>query len=211
MASAVIRFAGPLLLIAAPVWSQQYKAGQAGPPPTELAPAIAQALNKTGFQISNNGAAYCEIWFRMSLPSGAPVPEQNVTLPNIPAGSLLGVIRFDANGSDRRGQAINAGVYTLRYARMPMSITHQGAAPQRDFLLMIPAEADRDLNAIPNFDTLVEMSRKASRSAHPAILSLWKADADSPGFSQRSDSEWVLQSTVGDTPIVLIVTGTASS
>ena len=45
---------------------------------------------------------------------------------------------------------------------MPMNDTHQGAAPQRDFLFMTPAGDDRDLNATPNFDALVAMSRKAS-------------------------------------------------
>jgi hypothetical protein len=174
-----------------------------------VASGIAQALDKSGFQISANGAAYCEIWLRVNLPSGAASKEQNVTLPNMPMGALLGVIRFDGNGSDRRGQSIKAGVYTLRYGIMPMNGSHQGAAPQRDFLLMTPANEDRDVNAAPNFDALVAMSRKASRTPHPAVLSLWKAAADSPGFSQQGDSDWVLQSKVGDTPIAIIVAGAA--
>jgi hypothetical protein len=200
-----------LLLVSATVWGQQYKADKAGPPPPEVASGIAQALEKPGFQISSNGAAYCEIWLRGSLPSGAGSAEQNVTLPNVPVGALLGVIRFDATGSDRRGQTLQPGVYTLRYGIMPMNGDHQGAAPQRDFLLLIPAAEDRDLNATPNFDALVALSRKASHSPHPAVLSFWKADTDSPGFSQQGDADWVLQSKVGDTPIDIIVAGKASS
>ncbi len=69
-----------------------------------------------------------------------------------------------------------------------MNADHQGAAPQRDFLLMTPASEDRDVNAIPNFDTLAAMSRKASLTPHPAVLSFWKADTDSPGFGQQGDS-----------------------
>jgi hypothetical protein len=198
------------------LWGQQYKADRAGTPPPEVASGIAQALAKNGFQITNQGAAYCGIWLRASLPSGARLGEQNgalpnVTLPNIPQGTLLGVIRFDVAALDRRGQSIKAGVYTLRYGIMPMNGSHQGAAPQRDFLLLTPAAEDRDLNATPNFDTLVAMSRKASHSAHPAVLSLWKAATDSPGFSQQGDSDWVLEAKVGDTPIAIIVAGTASS
>jgi hypothetical protein len=207
--SALVRWTGPLLLASATVWGQQYKADKAGPPPPEVASGIAQALDKSGFQISAKGAAYCEIWLRVHLPSGAASKEQNVTLPNMPMGALLGVIRFDGNGLDRRGQTIQPGVYTLRYGIMPMNGTHQGAAPQRDFLLMTPANEDRDVNAAPNFDALVAMSRKASRTPHPAVLSLWKADTDSPGFSQQGDSEWVLQSKVGDTPVAIIVAGAA--
>ena len=134
-----------------------------------------------------------------------------MTLPNMPMGALLGVIRFDGHGSDRRGQTIQPGVYTLRYGIMPMNGNHQGAAPQRDFLLLTPAAEDRDLNAAPNFDALVAMSRKASGTPHPAVLSFWKADADSPGFSQQGDTDWVLQSKVGDTPIAVIVAGAAGS
>jgi hypothetical protein len=212
----VARWSWPWLLAPAMLWGQQYKADRAGTPPPEVASGIAQALAKNGFQISNQGAAYCGIWLRASLPSGTRLGEQNaslpnVTLPNIPQGTLLGVIRFDAAALDRRGESIKAGVYTLRYGIMPMNGSHQGAAPQRDFLLLTPAAEDRDLNATPNFDALVAMSRKASHSAHPAVLSLWKAATDSPGFSQQGDTDWVLEAKVGDTPIAIIVAGTASS
>jgi hypothetical protein len=196
-----------------PVWGQQYRADRAGSPPAEAAAAIAQSLQKSGFQITNNGSAFCEIWFRTALPSaaGAASKGPNVTLSDIPVGTLLGVIRFDGGGSDRRGQVIKAGVYTLRYGIMPTNDQHQGAAPQRDFLLLTPAAEDRDLNSTPDLDALVAMSRKASGTAHPAVLSFWKADTDSPGFSQQGDSDWVLQAAIGDTPIVVIVAGTASS
>lgn len=188
----------------------QYKADPAGPPPPEVAPAIAQALQTNGIKISSNGAPYCEIWFRAAAPSGAKSAEANVTLPAVPQGALLGVIRFDGKGSDRRGQTIQPGVYTFRYSNIPVNGDHQGAAPQRDFGLLVPAADDKDLNALPNFDTLVGMSRKASRTPHPAVMSLWKADSDAPGFSQQGD-DWVLQTRMGDTPIAIILIGTASS
>jgi hypothetical protein len=210
------RSTGLWVLASAAVWGQQYRADRAGPPPPEVAPGIARALEKPGFQISSNGAAYCEIWLRASLPSSPASQKQNVALPNvtlgnIPQGALVGVIRFDAGGSDRRGQSIQAGVYTLRYGLMPMNGDHQGAAPQRDFLLLTPAAEDRDLKAAPDFDALVAMSRKASHTSHPAVLSFWKAASDSPGFSQKGDTDWVLESTVGGTPIAIIVAGTAGN
>jgi hypothetical protein len=216
----ILTRAWPLLLAPAALWGQQYKADRGGPPPPELAPGIAQALNRTGFQINDNGIRYCEIWLRTNVPSGARSTEPNatldanqanVTLTNIPMGTLLGVIRFDADGSDRRGQTMKPGVYTLRYGIMPLNDAHQGAAPQRDFLLLIPADDDRDLNAMPDFDRLVALSRKASLTAHPAVLSVRKAASDSPGFSQQGDTDWVLEAQVGDTPIAIIVAGTAGS
>ena len=211
-----LRYLGPLLLTAA-IWGQQYKADKAGAPPPEIAAGISQALDPKGFQISAQpGSPYCELWLRERVavgpgaPGGSASGEQNVTLAGIPMGTLLGVIRFDSQGSDRRGQTIEPGVYTLRYGIMPSNGDHEGAAPQRDFLLLVPAAEDRDLNAIPSFDSLVAMSRKASHTAHPAVLSFWKADADSPGFSQHGDIDWVLQSKVGDIPIAIIVVGTTA-
>src|SRR5437016_8653542 len=98
----------------------QYKSEPAGAPPAEVAPAIAQVLQKTGTKITNNGATYCEIWFRTDKPAGPKSNEENITLA-LPQGALLGVIRFTGNGSDRRGQTIKAGVYTLRYGVMPVN------------------------------------------------------------------------------------------
>src|SRR5260370_37203601 len=147
----------------------QYKSEPAGSPPAEVAPAIAQVMQKPGTKITNNGAAYCEIWFRTDKPSGPKSAEENITLA-LPQGALLGVIRFSGNGSDRRGQTIKAGVYTLRYGIMPVNGDHQGAAPQRDFLVMTPAADDKDLNSTPNFGALVAMSRNASGTQHPTVL-----------------------------------------
>jgi len=189
----------------------QYKSEPAGGPPPEVAPAIAQALQKDGVKITNNGAPYCEIWFRTDKPSGAASNEENVSLPGTPMGALLGVIRFDGKGADRRGQQVKAGVYTLRYGIMPINGDHQGAAPQRDFLLMTPAAEDKDLNATPNFEALVAMSRKASGTPHPAVLSFWKADSATPSFTKQGDSDWVLQTKIGDTPIDVILIGFAAS
>jgi hypothetical protein len=189
----------------------QYQSAPAGGAPAEVAPAIGQALQKDGVKISSNGTAYCEIWFRIEKPSGAKTTEENVTLPFIPVGALVGVIRFDGKGADRRGQTIKAGVYTLRYGIMPINGDHQGAAPQRDFLLLTPASEDSDLNSTPGFEALVAMSLKASGTPHPAVLSFWKADSDTPGLTKQGDSDWVLQTKIGDTPIAVILVGVASS
>ncbi len=189
----------------------QYKAEPAGPPPSEVAPAISQALQKDGTKITNNGTAYCEIWFRTALPTGGKAPEEGQTLAGIPQGAVVGVIRFDGKGSDRRGQGIKAGVYTLRYSLIPVNGDHQGAAPQRDFLLMSPAATDTDLNATPAFDALVDQSKKASGTPHPAVLSCWKGDGDTPGLNKQGDSDWVLTTKIGSTNLSVILIGIASS
>lgn len=190
----------------------QYKSEPAATPPAELAPAISQALQQPGAKIvAGDGTTFCEIWFRTALPSGPKPTDQTVTL-SVPQGALLGVIRFPGQGADRRGQTIKPGVYTLRYSLMPVSGDHQGAAPQRDFVLLTPAATDKDLNATPDFDALVAMSRKASGTPHAAVLSLWAAGAsDAVGFAKQGENDWVLTVKIGDIPVSIILVGKAEA
>jgi len=199
-----------VFLIAASSLLAQYKTDSAGAPPADLAPAISQALQQQGTKIlSGSGTVVCEVWFVAKLPSGASSTDQNVTLGTVPQGALLGAIRFTSQGADRRGQVIKPGVYTLRYGLIPVNGDHQGAAPQRDFAVMTPASDDKDASATPSFDALMAMSRKASGTPHPAVLSIWGASASDPlGFTKQGDSnDWALTVKVGDTPVSIILVG----
>jgi len=189
----------------------QYKAQPAGDPPSDVAPAILATLNKTGTKIvADNGSTYAEIWLRSAAPPGPGSGESNITLPMIPSGALLGVLRFPAKGSDRRGQTVAPGVYTLRYGNYPMNGDHQGVAPQRDFMVLSPASLDKSADPVADFDALMNMSRKASGTPHPAVLSFWKADSDfKPGFEKQGESDWVLQTKLGNIPICIILVGKA--
>lgn len=196
------------LCLAAATAFGQYKLEPAGPPPSELAPAIGDALQKDGARIVGPGGVFCEVWLRAKAPAEAPNNEQNVNFTQMPQGVLLGAIRFPGKGADRRGQAIQPGVYTLRLSFYPVDGAHQGVAPSRDFLLMVPAAIDKDLNANPNYQQLVDLSRKASGTQHPAVLNIWKPDSAQPAALKEEDEDWVLYSAVGDKPIALIVVGT---
>ena len=190
----------------------QYKTEPAGAPPADLAPAAAQTLEKTGTRITGPNGVVCELWFRAQTPSGAKTADESVTLKSVPPGALLGAIRFPGRGYDRRGQQIKPGVYTLRYGLIPVNGDHQGAAPQRDFLVMVQAAEDKDPAATPTFEALMALSKKASGTPHPAVMSFWKQDADfQPGVSKQGESDWVFQTKLGDTQIAVIVVGTASS
>ena len=190
----------------------QYKLEPAGAPPSELTPTIREALQKDGAKIIGpKGSAFCEVWLRSQAPTGAKSTEQNVSFTQIPHGSLLGVIRFPAQGADRRGQLIKPGLYTLRLSFYPPDGDHQGVAPQRDFLLMVPAADDTDLNATPNYDQLVKMSTKASGTSHPAVLSIWKPESPSATAALSKEGEdWVLKAVLGGTPIAVLVVGAYS-
>ncbi len=198
-------------LLAATAAFAQYSAQPAGDPPPEASTTISAALNKAGTKIvAGNGSAYVEIWLRSTMPSGPNTGESSVTLPTIPAGALLGLLRFPAKGADRRGQTIAPGVYTLRYGNYPVNGNHQGVAPQRDFLVLVPAALDKSTDAISDFDALMDLSRKASGAPHPAVLSFWKADADQkPGFEKQGEKDWVLTAKLGDTAVSVILIGKA--
>ena len=166
-------------------------------------------LQKDGVKITNKGAPYCELWFRSAKPAGG-TSEEGASVAGVAMGSFLGVIHFDGRGSDRRGQNVKAGVYVLRYGLIPINGDHQGAAPQRDFLVMSLASEDKDAKATPNFEALTTESKKVSGTPHPAVFSFWKADNDTPGLTQQGD-DWVLQVKLGDTTIALIVVGMVAS
>jgi hypothetical protein len=199
------------LLLAAVAAIAQYKAQPAGDPPSEAAPAIVSALNKAGTKVvADNGSTWVEIWLRSSAPSGPKSSEPSVSLPTIPSGVLLGVLRFPAKANDRRGQTIAPGVYTLRYGNYPVNGDHQGAAPQRDFLVLAPAAIDKAADTISDFNAMIEQSRKASGTPHPAVLSFWKSDADTkPGLEKQGESDWVLNTKIGDLSVSIIVAGKA--
>ena len=190
----------------------QYKTESAGAPPSDASPAIVAALQKDGIRVTGPKGSVCEIWLRTTTPSGPKSSEADLTLPTIPHGALLGVIRFPDKGSDRRGTTIKPGVYTLRYSYYPVNGDHQGVAPQRDFVLLTLASTDTDLNATPTFDQLVAMSKKTSGATHPLVLSIWNPDPDfKAGFDKQGDTDWVLQQKLGDTSFAIILVGTAGS
>jgi hypothetical protein len=125
----------------------------------------------------------------------------------------LGVLRFPSAGADRRGQTIKPGVYTLRYGLYPVNGDHQGAAPQRDFAVLTPIAEDKDPNSTPAFDDLMAMSRKASGTPHPAVLSLEPpaAGSSAPSLNKEGEKDWSLSFKLGDTPMAIILVGKAEA
>lgn len=185
-----------------------HTAEPAGAPPSTGAPAVAGLLQKDGIRVLDGKKVVMELWFRSTQPTGPKTTEDAISLTNIPQGSFVGVARFSEKGSDRRGQTIKPGVYMLRLGFFPPNGDHQGVAPQRDFLVLSRVEDDTDPNTAPAFEALMTAARKASGTPHPLVLSLWKAEsAGKTGIAQEGESDWVLQSKIGDTPVSVIVAG----
>ncbi|MBM3784304.1 MAG: hypothetical protein FJW30_08075 [Acidobacteria bacterium] len=199
-----------ILASAALLTAEEYKAMPAGAPPAELAAPIAGLLEKQGIQIVRDGKPLTEMWFRAEIPAPQPTTEGSLTMPNVPHGSLMGAIRILQTYSDRRGQTIKAGLYTMRYSYYPENGDHQGAAPQRDFLLLTPAGDDSSANAVSDFKALVEMSKKASGTPHPCVFSIRKED---PKFfkenhvEKEGEADWLLMRKLGGVPVTMVIAG----
>ena len=188
----------------------QYKSAAAGGPPQELSPELAGRLQPSGLKVSGPAGVWCEVWLVKTAPSGPKSSEDAVTLPTIPVGSLLGVVRFPANAADRRGQQLKPGLYTLRYVLTPVTGDHLGVAPQRDFAALVPVAVDKDPAAQPTLQQVIEMSTKASGTPHPAVLSL-SSGTGTEGFTKEGERDWTWNTKLGDLPVAIILAGKAEA
>jgi hypothetical protein len=189
-------------------FAQDYKLEPIATPAPDLPAAYTAEIAGQGYRVNGPSGAWCEVWFRKTIPTGAKPSDQTIALP-IAQGTLLGVIRFPKAASDRRGQNLKPGVYTLRYSTFPTDGAHQGVAPQRDFALATPVGSDPDPKSTPDFEKLVAQS-KLSGTAHAAVFSLEPPQRTAfPAVTKEGEHDIVLNVKVGDLPIAIIVAGRA--
>jgi hypothetical protein len=184
----------------------------AAEPPQALPAALAPTLGSPGYRVLGpGGKPYCQVWPAKSLPpAAAKTAEESVSLPMIPHGALLGVVEFPAAAADRRGNSVKQGIYTMRYSIYPADGNHMGAAPQRDFVILIPAAEDSPAAPLPNYEQLMALSRKTIGRPHPAVLSLFPSSLEAlPVFEKEAEHDWVLHFKIGGLPLALILAGKA--
>ncbi len=161
-----------------------------GPPADDLSAEVVEKLLPTGYKIMSGKKTQCEIWLAKEL-AVAPdfAPTLSVLYP-LTSGSLVGAIDFPRGGTDFRGQEIPEGTYTLRYGQQPVDGNHVGTFDTRDFLLMLPAAADRDPATIEGTDFFAT-SAEAAESTHPAIMPLLKPEeGEAPAMTHIDEMEW---------------------
>jgi len=172
---------------------------------------VKAVLANPGYRVKDSsGAAFVEVWLAKAVPTekSADLP-RGADFASIPANALLGVIRYAKPGGDFRGQPIPAGVYTMRYNVHPEDGNHQGVAPGRDFILLMPVAVDKDAAAKLSFDEAVELSRKASGTAHPAVLFLSapESGAKFPAVRRNSENHDILQVKIGAVELGITLVG----
>ncbi|HUJ96306.1 MAG TPA: hypothetical protein VLW84_13625 [Terriglobales bacterium] len=184
---------------------------------SSLSDSVKRALEGKGYRIIlDDGSVAGEIWLRKSVAAGATKKdESNALYSQLAESVFFGVIWFPQATTDYRGEPIKAGAYTLRYELLPNDANHMGVAPNRDFLLLVPAAADSDPDAVFNFHDLVALSATATGTAHPAPISLVQAQGGAtPSLSKDSEDHWIFSGTTklssgGDLVFGLVVKGTA--
>uniref|UniRef100_A0A7C4LN45 Uncharacterized protein n=1 Tax=Schlesneria paludicola TaxID=360056 RepID=A0A7C4LN45_9PLAN len=147
--------------------------------PEGVAEKVAAALHPAGYQVRLGEAAACTIWLAKDLPAKADFqPTLNVKYP-FSQGQLVGLLLVEQKTefTDFRGQAVPAGVYTLRYAQQPVDGNHVGTSELYDFLLALPAKDDADPAPLTAYESLVKKSAATVGTNHPAIFALLPADS----------------------------------
>lgn len=189
--------------------------------PQELSAAVRDTLGPQALRITGPNGVLCEIWLRKSVPGAAASQELGVVYTQIQEGTLIGAVRFPADIRDYRKQAVKAGVYTLRYALSPVNGNHQGVAPQRDFLLAIPAALDQAPANVTAAQT-IDLSKKSTTTNHASPWCLMPGAGDAaaaPAITHDTDEDfWIVQFTVpisaGGAPVPtrigLVVVGSAA-
>ena len=209
---------GFLFLFSVVCAAQNGKVETVGPLADNAVPeGVRQALDAKGYRLTlDGGTSNCELWVRKSVPAQTKKDVEGVNYPQFAESVLVGVIHFPQTAADFRGQKIPAGFYTLRYALMPNDGNHLGAAPNRDFLLLIPAASDANPNATFKFQELMGLSESATGTKHPGPLSLVPADSGvtAPGVSKDDQDHWIFSASMKlnsgeELPFALVVKGTA--
>jgi hypothetical protein len=187
-------------LISARVQAQGYTVDVTNDaPPPSLSGEVRDTLASKGLRVTTPNGPLCEIWLRKSVPGGAASQDLGVIYPQLKMGVLVGAMVLNADVKDFRRQVVHAGVYTLRYALSPVNGNHQGVAPQRDFLVAIPADVDKD-PASMNENQTIEASKKSTSTNHPSVWSLMPATGSASAKPEvthdEADDFWLLQFSV---------------
>ena len=133
--------------------------------------ALKQAVETKGYRITLDGGWTAEFWLAKQLKTAAKdVP--GALYAELANGEFVGVVNLPKGMTDFRGQAIPAGVYTLRYQLLPQDGNHLGVAPNPDFLLAIPVASDPNPEQGYLYKKLVALSAKTTGTSHPAVIAL---------------------------------------
>lgn len=203
-----------LLLFAAAGFAQTKPESLPACSDSRISEAIRKQLEPAGYRVTTPDGPV-DVWLRAQVPTGKN-PVDGATYDKLTESTLVGVIQFAKDSRDYKGLRIPAGIYTMRYEVQPDDGNHLGTAPTRDFLLLMPPDADTDPSAVYDFQKMVALSSRVNgTNKHPTPLNLIPPESKTfPVFYKDSEDHTVLsveaKTAAGAMPIALVVKGTAA-
>src|SRR5215471_15221771 len=144
--------------------------------PAELPKALSALLNSKGVRLlqAKNGAPtiVCEVWWAKSIESHTSTSKTSTPYEGLATGALVGVLRFVEEGEDSRDQKMQAGFYTLRYAKVEADPEHSDNGAPQDAVLASPLWADKHPEQVLKLDELLRVSRLSAKTKKPVVINL---------------------------------------
>ena len=158
--------------------------------------AVVNQLDPQGFRLvtSSNGlkTTVCEVWWAKAVTAQDKPAMAGLRYGTFQTGAFVGVLHFPAEADpevreDFHDQKLRPGYFTMRYAPQPQELGEKDS-PMRDFVILSPISVDRTPDRVLAMDELLRISKIASRTKDPAVMSLAAADGShGPGPSVRVD------------------------
>ncbi len=186
----------------------------------DFSDAVKASVQAQGYRVSTDTGVLCEVWLAKTLQQSAG--SKGTDYSTLITGSFAGVVVFPANAGDYKGKVIPPGSYTMRYQTMPADGNHMGVSPTPDYFVLSPASLDPDPAKVIDYDPLLNMSRKASKTNHPIPLYLTTPTAGGAlAFKDTGDGHWGLEAKTKakpkdgaaeiDFPLALVLVGKGES
>jgi hypothetical protein len=160
-------------------------------PPGEVAEPIRKILNNQAVSLADGDSPFFQFWFRKELPLAEQPAGGTLTLGTLQEGTVLGVLKVNSERYDFRDEEIPMGIYILRFGIQPEDGNHLGVAPTRTFALLVPAEADTQLEPVAH-EELMKAAAVINAASHPSSLNLQpveKVDDAFPRLAELNDGQ----------------------
>jgi hypothetical protein len=189
--------------LASLAWGQRYYGVEPAPLKASVpfSAALKNSLDPQGMRLigapDDDKITLCELWWSKTVFTySKALGPGDASYSNLEKGTLLGVIYFPAPTKDARGQKVRPGYYTMRYVEMPPDQAHKTVIAYPDFVALSPAASDAKSHETVPMSTLLLLSRRASRTKHPAVMALVPVNpgySDFPGIVPDETGQAVLQ------------------
>jgi hypothetical protein len=180
------------------------------PPPEEVSQAIRGVIGSGALRVSAGDKEVAEFWLREEIPAkDAPSGELGVSFGQLEQGVLMGVVRLAEAWQDYKDLKVAAGVYTLRYAVLPQDGNHMGVSIYRDYMLLIPAAHDKEVDVSWTADELYMQSNESTGQPHPGVLALFPVydEISEPRVIMNDMDQPTLAVKVGSLTLGLVIRG----